>query len=96
VLTSTLLLVLWRYAVLAHLVRPDAADEEIQLLTQRLTPGLAGYPILIIAGLFLPVIAVIGYLIIALYLLHHPVPRLFRQDPRQEPSHPPRVMLPHR
>jgi len=33
-------------------VRPDAADEEIQLLTQRLTPGLAGYLVLIIAGLF--------------------------------------------
>ena len=33
-------------------MRPDAADEEIQLLTQRLTPGLAGYLVLIIAGLF--------------------------------------------
>jgi uncharacterized membrane protein len=40
---STLLLVLWRYAVRERLVRPDAADEEIQLLTQRLTPGLGGY-----------------------------------------------------
>jgi uncharacterized membrane protein len=39
-LTSTLLLVLWRYAVHAGLVRPDASDEEVQLLTQRLTPGL--------------------------------------------------------
>ena len=41
VLTSTLLLVLWRYAVRRQLVRPDAGDEEIQLLTQRLTPGWA-------------------------------------------------------
>ena len=38
-LSSTLLWVLWRYAVHAGLVRPDAADEEVQLLTQRLTPG---------------------------------------------------------
>ena len=68
-LASTLLLVLWRYAVWAHLVRPDAADEEIQLLTQRLSPGLAGYLVLIVAGLFLPIIAVIGYLAIALYYI---------------------------
>jgi uncharacterized membrane protein len=68
-LASTLLLVLWRYAVRGHLVRPDTADEEIQLLTQRLTPGLAGYLVLIIAGLFLPILAVIGYLAIALYYI---------------------------
>ena len=68
-LASTLLLVLWRYAVRAHLVRPDAADEEIQLLTERLTPGLAGYLVLIISGLFVPVLAVIGYLGIALYYI---------------------------
>jgi hypothetical protein len=37
-LSATLLWVLWRYAVRAGLVRPDAADEEVQLLTQRLTP----------------------------------------------------------
>ena len=68
-LTSTLLLLLWRYAVHAELVRPDAADEEVQLLTERLTPGLTGYLVLIVAGLFLPVIAVIGYLAIALYYI---------------------------
>ena len=68
-LATTLLMVLWRYAVRAHLVRPDAADEEIQLLTERLTPGLAGYLVLIISGLFLPILAVIGYLAIALYYI---------------------------
>ena len=41
----------------AGLVRPDAEDEEIQLLTQRLTPGLGGYVVLIIAGIFVPIIA---------------------------------------
>jgi uncharacterized membrane protein len=66
-LTSTLLLVLWRYALRARLVRPDADDEEIQLLTQRLTPGLAGYVILIVAGLFVPIAAVIGCFAIALF-----------------------------
>ena len=68
-LTTTMLLVLWRYAVRARLVRPDLADEEIQLLTERLTPGLGGYVVLIVSGLFLPIIAVIGYLGIALYYI---------------------------
>jgi uncharacterized membrane protein len=68
-LAATLLMTLWRYAVHARLVRPDAADEEVQLLTQRLTPGLAGYLVLIIAGLFIPTIAVIGYLAIAIYYI---------------------------
>ena len=59
---------LWRYAVHAHLVRPDMADEEVELLTQRLTPGLGGYVLLIVLGLFVPIIAVAGYLAIALFL----------------------------
>jgi uncharacterized membrane protein len=66
-LSSSLLWVLWRYAVRAKLVKPDTADEEVQFLTQRLTPGLGGYVVLIVLGLFVPVIAVIGYLVIALY-----------------------------
>jgi uncharacterized membrane protein len=68
-LTATLLLVLWRYARRARLVRPEAGDEEIQLLTQRLTPGLAGYLILIVVGLFVPIAAVFGYFAIALFYI---------------------------
>ena len=68
-LSSTMLLVLWRYAVRARLVRPDLADEEIELLTQRLTPGLTAYVVLIVSGLFFPIVAVIGYLGIALYYI---------------------------
>jgi uncharacterized membrane protein len=68
-LAAALLMVLWRYAVHKGLVRPDTADEEIDLLTQRLTPGLAGYLVLIVAGLFIPIIAVIGYLAIAIYYI---------------------------
>src|SRR5215469_2633035 len=66
---GALLSLLWRYALHARLVRPDAGDEEITLLTHRLTPGLAGYALLIIVGLFLPVVAVIGYFVIALFFL---------------------------
>ena len=39
------------------------------MLTERLTPGVVGYLVLIVAGLFLPILAVIGYLAIALYYI---------------------------
>ena len=38
-------------------------------LTERLTPGLSAYVVLIVSGLFFPVIAVIGFLGIALYYI---------------------------
>jgi uncharacterized membrane protein len=66
---TAVLSLLWRYALHAHLVRPDASDEEIKLLTKRLSPSLVAYGVLIVLGLFLPVVAVVGYFIIALYLL---------------------------
>ena len=64
-----LLLLLWRYALHAHLVRPDTQDKELSLLAQRLIPGMAGYVVLILLGLLVPVVAVIGYLLVALYFL---------------------------
>jgi hypothetical protein len=40
------------------------------------SPGLAAYGLFIVTGLFVPVAAVIGYLVIALFfLLPVPVPR---------------------
>src|SRR5262249_39800437 len=65
-----LLSLLWRYALRARLVRPDAADEELTALTQWLTPGLAGYVILLGLGLLAPVIAVVGYLLLALFFIY--------------------------
>ena len=53
-MASALVWVLWRYAVAERLVRPDADDEEVQVLTKRLTPGLAAYVVLIGVGLFSP------------------------------------------
>ena len=49
-LVSTLVSVLWRYAVRSGLVRPDSADEEVQTMTRHLTPGLAGYVVLMSSG----------------------------------------------
>lgn len=60
---------LWRHAVSSSLVRPDVADDEVRILTKRLTPGLAGYVLMIVLGLFFPVIAVVGYLVVSLALL---------------------------
>jgi hypothetical protein len=50
-------------------VRPDVADKDVQFLAKRLRLGLAGYPVLIIVGFFIPVAAVIGYLAVALYYI---------------------------
>jgi uncharacterized membrane protein len=66
---SVLLALLWRYAARERLLRPDADDEEVEALTRRLTPSLAGYVVMIVLGLFLPFVAVLGYLAIALYRL---------------------------
>ena len=60
---------MWRYARSRNLVRPDAGDEELVTLTRKLTPGLAGYVAMIALGLFLPVVAVVGYLLIAVFFI---------------------------
>ena len=68
-LVAVLVSGMWRYAVRAGLVRPDADDDEVRVLTQRLTPGLAGYVLMILLGLVAPVAAVLGYLLIAVGLI---------------------------
>ena len=60
---------LWRYALSRRLIDPAAPDTDIRLLTRRLDPGLAGYVALIVLGLFLPIVAVFGYLLIAVNIL---------------------------
>jgi hypothetical protein len=44
-------------------------DADIKVLSRRLTPALGGYVVLIVVGLFLPLLAVFGYFLIALNLL---------------------------
>jgi len=87
-LASAALSLLWRYAVRAHLVVPDATDEELELLTARVTPGLGGYVLLLVLGLFLPVAAVVGYLLVALFLILPFTHRWLRpRPPRQVHKH---------
>jgi hypothetical protein len=50
-------------------MRPNATDEEVAMLGKRLVPSLGGYVVMILIGLFLPVLAVLGYLAIAVYII---------------------------
>ena len=68
-LTMIMVSVTWRYAVGAQLVRPDLADQDVKTLTKRLTPTLGVYVAIILLGLFLPTVAVLGYLVLALFIL---------------------------
>ncbi len=68
-LASVLVSTLWRYANRAGLVREDLTDGEVRALSSRLTPSLVSYAVVIVLGIFLPVVAVLGYLLIAIYLL---------------------------
>jgi uncharacterized membrane protein len=60
---------LWRYAVHERLIGDDVPDDTVQAISRRLAPGLAGYVVLIGTGLFLPVVAVVGYLVVAIYFV---------------------------
>jgi uncharacterized membrane protein len=68
-LTLIMVSVTWRYAVSAQLVRPDLADQDVKTLTKRLTPALGVYVVMILLGLLLPIVAVFGYLALALFIL---------------------------
>jgi hypothetical protein len=59
----------WRWRKDLALVHPATGDEEITLLSKRLRPSLALYVVLIVVGWFTPLIAVIGYLVIAFFLI---------------------------
>jgi uncharacterized membrane protein len=68
-LTSVTASALWGWARHTHLIHESARDADVRYLTHRLTPGLAGYVAIIIVGVFQPIVAVLGYLVIALFFL---------------------------
>ena len=74
-LASLLNTLLWRYAARAKLIRAEADNEEVRLLSSRLLPGIGFYVAIIAIGLVRPMGAVIGYLAIAVFYLL-PVPLL--------------------
>jgi uncharacterized membrane protein len=79
--TAVVLSAVWRYAVSEQLVRPDTTDEDVKLLTKKLSPGLGGYAVMIVLGIFQPVAAVLGYLAVAIFYLI-PLPSLRRRSKR--------------
>lgn len=68
-LTSVLLSALWRFAVHERLVRPEVDQAGLAAVTRTLAPSMAGYVVMIVLGLFLPVVAVVGYLVIAVLII---------------------------
>jgi uncharacterized membrane protein len=78
-----LLSILWRQAVHGQLVHPTAGDEEITVLTRRLTPSLAIYVALIVVGWFTPIVAVVGYLVVAFFLIF---PLNLRRREKSQPA----------
>jgi uncharacterized membrane protein len=69
-LTATVVMsVVWQYAIRERLVHPDADDAQLAAISKRLAPGFVFYVVMIGLGLFLPVIAVLGYLAIAIFYL---------------------------
>jgi uncharacterized membrane protein len=74
-LVAVILALLWRHARGRGLVRAEVSEDEADVLSRRLNPSLGGYLVLIVVGLFLPLVAVVGYLAIAVVLLipmrHH-------------------------
>jgi TMEM175 potassium channel family protein len=80
---TSLLSVLWTLAVRSQLVHPDTGDEEITLLSQRLRPSLALYLVLIVVGWFVPLVAVVGYLVIAFFLIF---PLNLRRREKSQPA----------
>jgi uncharacterized membrane protein len=66
---GAMLAAVWIYAVNHKLVAEDMSEFEARVVTRRLTPGGGGYVILVVVGLFAPIVAVFGYLLIAFGLM---------------------------
>ncbi|MGV0722033.1 TMEM175 family protein [Mycolicibacterium elephantis] len=80
-LASFLLGALWRYAVRERLIRADTSDAELTTLSKQFVPSLAGYVVMMVVGLFVPLLAVLGYLAIAVYIIL-PVHAIWRRRSR--------------
>jgi uncharacterized membrane protein len=63
------LAVMWRYAVARHQVQDDTDPDRVRALTDKLNPSVGSYVVALAVGLLWPIVAVILYLVIAVYLL---------------------------
>jgi uncharacterized membrane protein len=60
---------MWQWARHAGLVDAVSRDEEVRFLNRRLAPGLGGYVAILVVGIFQPTVAVLGYLLVALFFM---------------------------
>lgn len=67
-LCPVLLSVPWRLAVRGRLVRPDSSDE-VEMVTRRPRPVWPDHLVMIVVGPFLPAVAVVGYLAVAVHII---------------------------
>ena len=61
--------IVWHYALWQRLVRRDNSEEDVRALTAKLDPSLVSYAVAIGIGLLSPGIAVVLYLVIALFMI---------------------------
>jgi uncharacterized membrane protein len=59
----------WHYGVAEHLVSHDNKEEEVRAISAKLDPSLVSYAVAIGIGLLWPQVAVVLYLIIALFVI---------------------------
>lgn len=61
--------IFWHYAVAERLVRQDNTEADLRALTSKLDPSLLSYAVAIGIGLLWPKVAVVLYLVIALFVI---------------------------
>jgi uncharacterized membrane protein len=66
---SAFIAIVWHYALRQRLVTKDNSEDDVRALTAKLNPSLVSYAVVIGLGLWEPKVAVILYLIIALFMI---------------------------
>ena len=66
---SGFIAIIWHYALWQGLVTKDNSEADVRALTTKLDPSLVSYAVVIGIGLWRPGIAVVLYLVIALFMI---------------------------
>src|SRR5215475_9996204 len=66
---SGFIAIVWHYALWQRLVTKDNSEDDVRALTAKLDPSLVSYAVVIGLGLWQPKVAVVLYLVIALFMI---------------------------
>lgn len=66
---SGFIAIVWHYALWQRLITKDNSEDDVRGLTAKLDPSLASYAVVIGLGLWQPKVAVVLYLVIALFMI---------------------------